>query len=105
MFSHPSYRCNFEHHPLTPPAPPPPDIVDDISVRTYVELKPTGLRAEALMRKSVDKGSQRARIEEPCPECDADYMLYHTAQLRSADEGQTVFYECEQCGHKYSLNS
>ena len=27
-------------------------------------------------------------------------MRYYTLQLRSADEGSTVFYSCE-CGHKY----
>ncbi len=28
-------------------------------------------------------------------------MKYYTLQLRSVDEGSTVFYTCEQCGHKY----
>jgi len=32
-------------------------------------------------------------------------MRYYTQQLRSADEGSTVFYSCGQCGYKYSTNN
>ncbi|TPX70671.1 hypothetical protein SpCBS45565_g01667 [Spizellomyces sp. 'palustris'] len=39
-----------------------------------------------------------ATIKEKCPKCDAPEMVFHTAQLRSADEGQTVFYSCVKCG-------
>jgi DNA-directed RNA polymerase I subunit RPA12 len=31
-------------------------------------------------------------------------MFYHTKQLRSADEGTTVFYRCE-CGYKETQNN
>jgi DNA-directed RNA polymerase I subunit RPA12 len=46
-----------------------------------------------------------ATIKERCPKCDAPEMVFHTAQLRSADEGQTIFYNCVRCGYKYSMNS
>eukprot|EP01147_Barroeca_monosierra_P009042 gene9042-10342_t len=36
-------------------------------------------------------------IEEKCPKCGREEMTYTTAQLRSADEGQTIFYRCA-CG-------
>ncbi|KAI5185201.1 DNA-directed RNA polymerase I subunit RPA12 [Nematocida homosporus] len=45
-----------------------------------------------------------AKIKESCPQCKSEYMYYYTMQLRSADEGQTVFYECD-CGYKTKLNT
>ncbi|KAJ3010985.1 UNVERIFIED_CONTAM: DNA-directed RNA polymerase I core subunit rpa12 [Siphonaria sp. JEL0065] len=46
-----------------------------------------------------------ATIKEKCPKCDAPEMVFHTAQLRSADEGQTIFYSCVKCGFKEKLHS
>ena len=40
-----------------------------------------------------------------CPICHAPEMFYTTKQLRSADEGTTVFYRCGSCGHKYNTNN
>lgn len=37
-------------------------------------------------------------VERKCPNCTNDKMSYATLQLRSADEGQTVFYTCTKCG-------
>jgi DNA-directed RNA polymerase I subunit RPA12 len=45
------------------------------------------------------------QIQETCPRCGHDEMTFKTAQLRSADEGQTVFYRCLNCDYNYSLNS
>lgn len=47
---------------------------------------------------------QGARIRIKCPECGRDELTYNTAYLRSADEGQTVFYTCE-CGFKETASS
>jgi DNA-directed RNA polymerase I subunit RPA12 len=44
-------------------------------------------------------------IEEPCPKCGHPELYFYTMQLRSADEGQTVFYECPECSYKYSVNN
>ncbi|KAJ3359827.1 hypothetical protein AMAG_04109 [Allomyces macrogynus ATCC 38327] len=46
-----------------------------------------------------------ATINEKCPKCGNPEMTFHTMQLRSADEGQTVFYSCKKCGHKFKFNS
>jgi DNA-directed RNA polymerase I subunit RPA12 len=39
-------------------------------------------------------------IQHPCDKCGREEVRYYTQQLRSADEGTTVFYECD-CGNKY----
>ncbi|RZC44929.1 hypothetical protein C5167_037874 [Papaver somniferum] len=55
---------------------------------------------------STDEGQvQRSTVNQACPKCANPQLEYHTKQLRSADEGQTVFYECRKCGHKYNENS
>lgn len=41
-----------------------------------------------------------AVIDERCGKCGREQVRFYTQQLRSADEGSTVFYECD-CGHKY----
>ncbi|PSC72694.1 DNA-directed RNA polymerase I subunit RPA12 [Micractinium conductrix] len=58
------------------------------------------LEFEALLKQRV-----RATVEEPCPKCQAPILEYYTMQLRSADEGQTVFYECRKCDYRYSTNN
>jgi DNA-directed RNA polymerase I subunit RPA12 len=47
----------------------------------------------------------RATVDEPCPRCGHVGLEFYTLQLRSADEGQTVFYECPDCAHKWSQNN
>ncbi|XP_050349443.1 DNA-directed RNA polymerase I subunit RPA12 [Nymphalis io] len=44
-------------------------------------------------------------VERKCPKCGNDRMSYATLQLRSADEGQTVFYTCVNCKYKETENS
>lgn len=41
------------------------------------------------------------QIEQQCPQCGNHEMKFYTLQLRSADEGATVFYRCDKCGHRY----
>ena len=41
-----------------------------------------------------------ATAEEQCPKCGAEEVRYTALQLRSADEGSTIFYYCD-CGHQY----
>ncbi|KAK1064992.1 DNA-directed RNA polymerase I core subunit rpa12 [Friedmanniomyces endolithicus] len=46
-----------------------------------------------------------ASITETCAKCGCEEVRYYTQQLRSADEGSTVFYTCPQCGNKWNTNN
>ncbi|RGP67392.1 DNA-directed rna polymerase i subunit rpa12 [Fusarium longipes] len=43
-------------------------------------------------------------VKETCPKCGAEEVKYTTVQLRSADEGSTVIYNCD-CGHSWNENN
>eukprot|EP00736_Rhodelphis_marinus_P004969 Rmarinus@m.16494 len=55
--------------------------------------------------KAEETFKERSTVKEECPKCHYGRMAFHTAQLRSADEGQTIFYECLKCKYKFSQNS
>lgn len=63
---------------------------------------PSVLRTKhsAVQTLNVDELNTEAIIQKDCPNCKSQEMFYHTKQLRSADEGSTVFYRCE-CGYQY----
>lgn len=69
---------------------------------------PSALRSKrSVVKTSLKAGeaSEGAIIKEKCPECGHDEMEYHTLQLRSADEGATVFYTCTKCHYKFRTNN
>ena len=39
------------------------------------------------------------RIVRECTQCHAKELIWSEAQMRSADEGSTIFYRCPDCGH------
>ncbi|KAJ2009199.1 hypothetical protein GGI04_000635 [Coemansia thaxteri] len=56
---------------------------------------PSRLRNKRSLVQGVGEGERvNARVEETCPECGCTEMTFYTIQMRSADEGQTVFYKC-----------
>jgi DNA-directed RNA polymerase I subunit RPA12 len=42
---------------------------------------------------------------EECPQCHHPQLMFRELQLRSADEGTTVFYTCPECGHRFNTNN
>ena len=74
---------------------------------TYSEKEPIPRWVLEGLQANDAQGPARATVEEACPKCEYPEMEYYTMQLRSADEGQTVFYECKNksCGYKFSVNN
>ena len=52
-----------------------------------------------------EEAEKHATIEEPCPKCYHPELYFYTMQIRSVDEGSTVFYECPKCKHKFNQNN
>ncbi|ETV95831.1 hypothetical protein H310_10875 [Aphanomyces invadans] len=72
---------------------------------TYSQDRPEPKWVKENVQSQEVTGPSRATVEETCPKCGHPEMEFYTLQLRSADEGQTVFYECKKCGHRYSVNT
>ncbi len=46
----------------------------------------------------LSAGEARASVNETCPKCQHGVCWFKSVQMRSADEGETVFYECQVRG-------
>lgn len=55
-------------------------------------------KEKGVEEKESGKSKKGAIVTQTCGECGNDEMYFYTLQLRSADEGSTVFYECVKCG-------
>lgn len=74
-----------------------------IVTRSKPTAFPSVLRAKRSEVQTITEADMqtRALIRQPCEKCGREEVRFHEKQLRSADEGSTIFYECE-CGHKYA---
>ena len=68
------------------------------------ETKWVNTKAKAWMQEhsQVKDKAERATVEQDCEVegCDSTLQYFYSLQLRSVDEGQTVYYECTKCGNK-----
>ncbi|WPH04444.1 Hypothetical protein R9X50_00733500 [Acrodontium crateriforme] len=79
-----------------------------ITTSSKPDAFPSTLRTR--LRSDVQEVSEAERrtevkIKEVCPKCGHDEVRYYTQQLRSADEGSTIFYTCESCSFKWVVNN
>jgi len=96
------------------------DVICDICEFTvpFKDVMPAGRKAitkSSLVAQNVearkvqgtqeDLKSERALSSEICPKCNKQRMTYYTLQQRSVDEGATVYYDCLECGYKFSLDN
>ncbi|KAL2006329.1 hypothetical protein VTN00DRAFT_9983 [Thermoascus crustaceus] len=67
---------------------------------------PSALRAKrsAVQTLTAEDRKTEAIAQHTCAKCGRKEMFYTTVQLRSADEGSTVFYSCV-CGYKETANN
>ncbi|KAH8889648.1 hypothetical protein GQ53DRAFT_187414 [Thozetella sp. PMI_491] len=73
-----------------------------ITTRTKPSDFPSLLRQKLSSVQVVEKHKvQTERVDSnmECPKCGRTGIRYSEAQLRSADEGSTIFYNCD-CGHR-----
>ncbi|KAK5016614.1 DNA-directed RNA polymerase I core subunit rpa12 [Cryomyces antarcticus] len=72
-----------------------------VITRSNPSAFPSALRAKRSEVQTLTEEDMQtdATIRQTCEKCGREEVRYYTQQLRSADEGSTVFYTCE-CGHK-----
>ncbi|CAO1635764.1 unnamed protein product [Jaminaea pallidilutea] len=83
-----------------------------LTTRSNPSAFPSALRLKRQLVSTVSSGhksdgsrADEATIKEKCPKCGNEEMRFSTLQMRSADEGTTVFYTCPNCGYKFSQNN
>ncbi|KAF6001825.1 hypothetical protein CCYA_CCYA14G3662 [Cyanidiococcus yangmingshanensis] len=52
-----------------------------------------------------ESARQVVRGGESCPNCNGQELFYETVQMRSADEGQTILYQCCRCRTRFTQHS
>ncbi len=52
-----------------------------------------------------ERTRQVVRGAESCPSCNGQELFYETVQMRSADEGQTILYQCCRCRTRFTQHS
>lgn len=73
------------------------------STTIIVDKFPSALRTKLTsnIQTVTSKDTENARIRKDCPNCAATEMTWSEAQLRSVDEGTTIFFRCPECGHRF----
>ncbi|CAD5313235.1 unnamed protein product [Arabidopsis thaliana] len=52
--------------------------------------------------EKTQEDAELPKIKKACEKCQHPELVYTTRQTRSADEGQTTYYTCPNCGHRFT---
>ncbi|TVY46670.1 DNA-directed RNA polymerase I subunit [Lachnellula occidentalis] len=77
-----------------------------ITTTTKAASFPSLLRQKRSAVQTVERSDMEnsVKIAMTCEMCGAKEVKYTSAQLRGADEGSTIFYQCD-CGHRWNTNN
>ncbi|KAM9307425.1 DNA-directed RNA polymerase I subunit RPA12 isoform 1-T2 [Pholidichthys leucotaenia] len=73
-------------------------------IRSTIVFNPVELPS-VCVEDSEDSELKGPVIDRRCSRCNKEGMVYHTRQMRSADEGQTVFFTCVHCRYQEKEDS
>ncbi|KAF7686345.1 DNA-directed RNA polymerase I subunit RPA12 [Silurus meridionalis] len=62
-------------------------------------------KSSSVVEREEDGELKGPVIDRRCSRCNKEGMVYHTRQMRSADEGQTVFFTCIHCRYQEKEDS
>ena len=79
--------------------------MEEIRVDYNIDFNKRSDYIEEQQMKSAQSKTDGPLVERKCSKCGNETMSYASLQLRSADEGQTIFYTCTKCQHKETENS
>ncbi|KAF4584539.1 DNA-directed RNA polymerase I core subunit rpa12 [Pleurotus pulmonarius] len=78
----------------------------EVITRSHPDAFPSALRQKRKTQTKLhEEGDKGTLVAEKCPECGHMEAYSKDKQLRSADEGTTVFYTCAACNHGWRVNN
>ncbi|XP_015595113.1 DNA-directed RNA polymerase I subunit RPA12 [Cephus cinctus] len=81
------------------------EVFGDMAISYNIHFNDLNAYSTSMQKDDEDDEADGPVVDRRCPQCQNDKMSYATLQLRSADEGQTVFYTCTKCKFKETENS
>ncbi|KAK0179534.1 hypothetical protein PV327_005278 [Microctonus hyperodae] len=82
-----------------------PEVFGDMAMTYTIEFNNENTYEWSKHKDDAEEEADGPIVERKCPQCGNEQMSYATLQLRSADEGQTVFFTCTKCKFKETENS